>query len=109
MNELQKKIYDYFDRDPELKVLFIFRNSVDLFASIDLEAAEWKQGYRYVAFKGDWFTTKYNLDNDWQYDKVILFFEQESPLAVKSLQASFPLMDVLVANMEYHSQDHTAL
>lgn len=108
MNELQKKIYDYFDRDPELKVLFIFQNSVDLFAAVDLETAEWKKGYRYVAFKGDWFTTKYNLDNDWQYDKIILFFEQESPLAVKSLQASFPLMDVLVANMEYHSQDHTA-
>ena len=108
MNELQKKIYDYFDRNPELKVLFIFKNSVDLFAASDLEAAEWKKGYRYVAFKGDWFTTKYNLDNDWQYEKVILFFEQESPLVVKSLQASFPLMDVLVANMEYHSQDHTA-
>jgi len=108
MNELQKKIYDYFDRDPELKVLFIFSTSVDLFAAVELESAEWKEGYRYVAFKGDWFTTKYNLDNDWQYDKVILFFEQESPLSAKSLQASFPLMDVLVANMEYHSQDHTA-
>ena len=26
MNELQKKIYDYFDCDSELKVLFIFQN-----------------------------------------------------------------------------------
>lgn len=108
MNELQKKIYDYFDHDPELKVLFIFQNSVDLFAMSDLENAEWKVGYRYVHFKGDWFTVKYNLDNDWQREKVVLFFDQESPLRARSLQASFPLMDVLVANMEYHSQDHTA-
>lgn len=108
MNELQRKIYDYFERDTELKVLFIFSDSVDLFTASDLEAAEWKMGYRYVHFKGDWFTIKYNLDNDWQYEKVVLFFDQESPLHTKSLQASFPLMDVLAANMEYHSQDHTA-
>jgi len=108
MNALQKKIYDYFDRNPELKVLFIFQNSVDLFAASELEIAEWRTGYRYVDFKGDWFTTKYNLDNDWQYDKVVLFCHIESPLQTKSLQASFPLMDVLAANMEYHSQDHTA-
>ena len=108
MNALQKKIYDYFDRNPELKVLFIFQNSVDLFAASDLGTAEWRTGYRFVDFKGDWFTTKYNLDNDWQYEKVIIFCHTESPLQTKSLQASFPLMDVLVANMEYHSQDHTA-
>lgn len=108
MNALQKKIYDYFDRNPELKVLFIFQNSVDLFAASDLGTAEWRTGYRFVDFKGDWFTTKYNLDNDWQYEKVIIFCHTESPLQTKSLQASFPLMDVLVANTEYHSQDHTA-
>ena len=62
MNALQKKIYDYFDRNPELKVLFIFQNSVDLFAASDLGTAEWRTGYRFVDFKGDWFTTKYNLD-----------------------------------------------
>ena len=108
MTELQRKIYDYFNRDPELKVLFIFDGAVDLFGVSDLETAEWKPGYRYVDFKGDWFTTKYNLDNDWQNEKVIIYCPQESPLKVKSLQTTFPLMDVLVANMEYHSQDHTA-
>lgn len=28
MNVLQKKIYEYFDRDPELKVLFIFQDAI---------------------------------------------------------------------------------
>lgn len=108
MNVLQKKIYDYFERDTELRVLFIFQDSVDMFATAELESAEWKPGYRYVDFKGDWFTVKYCLDNDWQNDKVVIFCHQDSPLKNKSLQASFPLMDVLAANMEYHSQDYAA-
>lgn len=108
MNELQKKIYDYFERDTELRVLFIFQDSVDMFTTAELESAEWKSGYRYIDFKGDWFTTKYCLDNDWQNDKIVIYCHQESPLRKKSLQASFPLMDVLAANMEYHSQDYAA-
>lgn len=108
MNVLQKKIYDYFDRDAELKVLFIFEDSINDILIEELESAEWKTGYRYVDFKGDWFTTKYLLDNDWQDDKVVIYFHQFSPLQQKSLQASFPLMDVLAANMEYHSQDYAA-
>ena len=105
MSAVQQKIYDYFERDPELKVLFIFNNE---FLAAELQSLEWRTGYRYVDFKGDWFTVKYNLDNDWQYDKVILMFHQPSPLEMKSLQATFPLMDMLVANMEYHSQDYAA-
>lgn len=108
MNVLQKKISDYFERDTELRVLFIFQNSVDMFTTAELESAEWKPGYRYVDFKGDWFTVKYRLDNDWQNDKVVIFCHQDSPLKKKALQASFPLMDVLAANMEYHSQDYAA-
>ena len=88
-----------------MKVLFIFNNE---FLAMELQEAEWRTGYRFVDFKGDWFTVKYRLDNEWQNDKVILLFHQPSPLEVKSLQASFPLMDVLTANMEYHSQDYTA-
>ena len=102
---IQDKIYQYFERDPELKVLFIFNNE---FLAMELQEVEWRTGYRYVDFKGDWFTMKYRLDNEWQNDKVILLFHQPSPLDVKSLQASFPLMDVLAANMEYHSQDYAA-
>ena len=102
---VQDKIYQYFERDPELKVLFIFNNE---FLAAELAGVEWRTGYRYVDFKGDWFTVKYYLDNDWQYDKVILMMHQPSPLQVKSLQATFPLMDLLVANMEYHSQDYAA-
>lgn len=105
MSAVQQKIYDYFERDPELRVLFIFNNE---FLAAELESVEWRTGYRYVDCKGDWFTLKYRLDNEWQYDKVILMLHQPSPLQVKSLQKTFPLMDLLVANMEYHSQDYAA-
>ena len=101
----QDKIYQYFERDPHLRVLFIFNND---FIADELSNAEWSDGYKYVDFKGDWFTTKYNLDNDWKDKKVVMMMHQDSPLRVKSLQASFPLMDVLVANMEYRSQDYAA-
>lgn len=101
----QDKIYQYFERDPHLRVLFIFNND---FIADELSNSDWDDRYKYVDFKGDWFTTKYNLDNDWKDKKVVMMMHQESPLRVKSLQASFPLMDVLVANMEFRSQDYAA-
>ena len=61
MSTVQDKIYQYFERNPQLRVLFIFNND---WAAAELENAEWADGYRYVNFKSDWFTTKYNLDND---------------------------------------------
>ena len=105
MNGTQQKIYQYFERNPQLRVLFIFNNE---FLAEELKGADWAEGYRYVDFKDESFTVKYNLDNDWKDDKVILMVHQFSPLKQKSLQASFPLMDVLTANMEYCSQDYAA-
>ena len=42
MNVLQKKIYEYFDRDPELKVLFIFQDAINALLIDELESAEWE-------------------------------------------------------------------
>jgi hypothetical protein len=103
---IQDEIYGYFERNPWLKELFIFN---DEFVAEELTSiAAWREGYRYVEFGGNWFTVKYRLDHEWADDKVILYFRQASPLQVKSLQADFALMDLLVANMEYHHQDYAA-
>ena len=67
------KIYNYFDREPDLKVLFIFN---DEFLADELREVQWKEGYRFVDFQGDWFTVKYNLDNAWADDRVVLYFHQ---------------------------------
>ena len=45
---IQDKIYQYFERDPELKVLFIFNNE---FLAVELQEIEWRTGYRYVDFR----------------------------------------------------------
>ena len=105
MSNLQNKIFNYFEREPDLRVLFIFK---DEFVALELEGLQWPEPYMYVEFKGDWFTTKYRLDNEWADKKIVIFFRQESPLTNKALQIDFPLMDVLAANAEYHSQDYAA-
>ncbi len=104
-NMSQQKIYSYFDRDPELRVLFIFN---DEFLKDELSEATWKDGYRYVVFQGDWFTCKYLLDTDWAEEKVILYFDMASPLQDKAVQERFPLLDVLCANAVYHHEDYIA-
>ena len=40
------KIYTYFDREPDLKVLFIFN---DEFLADELREVQWKEGYRATA------------------------------------------------------------
>lgn len=102
---MQDKIYSYFEREPLLKVLFIFN---DPFMLDELLHMTWKPEFEFVEFKGDWFTTKYRLDHEWKDKKIILYMAMESPLKKKSLQEKFPLMDVLVANMEYQAQDYAA-
>lgn len=105
MKPIQDKIVAYFERNPLLKVLFIFQ---DPFLQMELQEMSWEANYLYVDFKGDWFTAKYNLDHEWADKKVILYMNMPSPLKYKSLQEKFPLMDVLVANMEYCPLDYAA-
>ena len=76
--------------------------------ALELRDMEWKAGYKYVDFEGDWFTTKYRLDHEWKDERIVMFFKQMSPLKDKTLQLSFPLMDVLCANMEYEEQSYAA-
>lgn len=100
----QDKIIEYFERNPQLRVLFIFN---DPFLREDLKEAAWPVGYRYMEFANDWFTVKYRLDRDWKDDKVVLYFDQSRPTKQEQLE-KFPLLDVLAANMEYSDQDWRA-
>lgn len=104
MIQLQEKIYSYFHRDPQLRVLFIFDNG---FKREELKDVEWEPEYKYVEFKGDWFTMKYNIENEWKDQKVILVLQMGSPFITKQFD-KFPLMDLLTANMEFHDLDYLA-
>lgn len=97
---IQDNIYNYFQLNPELKVLFVF----DSMVSSELEGMDWKDGYKAVRFDGAWFRTKYALENEWKDTKIILLFDRIAP----TNEEVFPLMDVLVANIEYKSESYEA-
>lgn len=71
-----------------------------------LNECVWPEEYLYKVFKGDWFGTKYHLENDWKDKKVILVFRDIAMPQTESQQLEFPLMDVLKANMEYREDDY---
>lgn len=98
-------IYGYFEKNQELKVLFIF----DPMESVhnEIKDAEWREGYKYVVFEGNWFATKYALEYEWCKDKVVLLLKMSCP-EDKEAKAKFPLMDLLVANAEFKSESHEA-
>lgn len=97
---VQDNIYRYFDSNPGLRVLFVFNPLI----KAELTNAEWKEGYHAVAFDGGWFKTKYALENEWKELKTILLFDFISPADA----GTFPLMDVLAANMEYKAESYEA-
>ena len=86
MSTIQDKIYTYFERNSELKVLSIFNNP---FILAEIQDLNWNPGYRFVIFKGDWFTVKYNLDNDWANDKVIIYFNRMNYYLITLLETNF--------------------
>ena len=60
---VQDRIYTYFERNPQLHVLFIF-DQMNVIGS-ELEEAKWSDGYIYQVFDGAWFNTKYAIENVW--------------------------------------------
>lgn len=96
-----EKIYNYFERNENLHVLFIFDPSGMI--EDELSTVQWREGYRYLAPKGGEFTIKYKIDREWANDKVVLAFRHASPVAMKM---EFPLMDLLKANLEFHVDDY---
>ncbi len=103
MKSVEEKIYNYFNLNPNLKVLFVFQ---DINLQTDLREIEWKDGYQYVEFQGDWFTCKYKLDTEWKDSRIVMYFNQQSPIGSTRSMENFLLLDVLKANMEYHADDY---
>lgn len=103
---IQSRIYSYFERNPQLHVLFIF-DRMNIFES-DLEEKEWADGYVYKVFDGAWFNTKYAIENTWKEKRVVLLFPLGTYPATEEQQLKFPLLDMLKANMEYKDDDYEA-
>lgn len=101
---IQKKIFQYFEGNPDLHVLFIFDTTGGI--SSDLSDVEWPDGYRIVTFNGDWFTVKYNLVHEWKNDKVILVFLAQYAPDSQDEKMDFPLYGEMKANMVYSEENY---
>lgn len=104
---VQDRIYSYFERNPQLHVLFIFDRMTIIQTELD-EVKEWADGYIYKVFDGAWFNTKYAIENTWKDNKVVLLFTQETYPHNEEQQLKFPLLDMLKANMEYKEEDYAS-
>ena len=103
---IQERIYSYFERNRQLRVLFIF-DRMNIFES-DLEGKVWAVGYINKVFDGAWFNTKYAIENTWKEKRVVLLFPLATCPATEVQQLKFPLLDVLKANMEYKDDNYEA-
>lgn len=104
--KIQDKIYKYFDLNARLHVLFIFEGISMI--SDSLKDCVWPEDYLFKIFDGDWFNTKYSLENDWKDKKVVLVFRDMVLPETENQQLEFPLMDLLKANMEYREDDYAS-
>ena len=101
---IQDKVYNYFELNDRLKVLFIF----DQFNQIqsELDEVKWPDGYRYVVFNDDWFNIKYHLATDWASDKVVLLFQNSLEPGTGSERELFPLYGEMMANMVFRTESY---
>ena len=104
---VQKRIYSYFERNPQLHVLFIF-DKMNIIQN-DLEDSIWDEDlYIYKIFDGAWFNTKYAIENTWKEKRVVLLFPETMYPQTEEQMLKFPLLDVLKANMEYKEEDYAS-
>lgn len=104
---VQKRIYNYFERNPQLHVLFIF-DKMNIIQN-DLEDSTWNDDlYIYKVFDGAWFNTKYAIENTWKDKRVVLLFPETMYPQTEEQMLKFPLLDILKANMEYKEEDYAS-
>lgn len=104
---VQDRIYSYFERNPQLHVLFIFDNMNIIQSELE-EATDWADGYIYKVFDGAWFNIKYAIENTWKDMRVVLLFRKEDYPATEEKKLRFPLLDMLKANMEFKEENYAS-
>ena len=93
---VQDRIYNYFERNPQLHVLFIFDRMNIIQNELD-DMKEWNDDYIYKVFDGAWFNAKYAIENEWKDKHVVLLFPEQVYPHTEEQQLSFPLLDMLKA------------
>ena len=104
---IQNRIYSYFERNPQLHVLFIFDKMGIIQTELE-DVKDWSDGYVYKVFDGAWFNTKYAIENTWKDKRIVLLFPVGTYPHSEEQQLQFPLLDMLKANMEYKEDDYAS-
>ena len=101
---IQDRIYNYFERNPQLKVLFIF----DRMGGMEAELTEvsWPEEYVFKKFDGKWFNLKLSISRDWADKRVVLLFPSELRPDTEEKRLNFPLLDVYASNVEFKDERH---
>ena len=105
-NAAQQRIQEYFDRNQWLKVLFVFDTKG--FLVQELEGLEWPADFHFEIFDGAWFNAKYAIENTWKDKKTVLLFPNAVCPQNEEQRLKFPLLDILLANMEYKEESYDA-
>ena len=101
---IQKRIYNYFERNPLLRVLFIFDRLGGMEA--ELTDAVWPEEYVFKKFDGKWFNLKLAISRDWTDKRVVLLFPWEMRPDTEEKRLNFPLLDVYASNVEFKDERH---
>lgn len=102
----QNKVTQYFERNKDLRILFVFDPIGDVLNEI--AAFAWEPPYRVVRFAGDWFVTKCALAQMKDGERCILLMPMASPLGSEAEMKAFPLLGELCANAFYSDGDYHA-
>ena len=100
----QSKIYQYFDQNPDLRVLFIFDPVGDILNEV--ESFTWASPYEVQRFKGDWFVTKCKIADLPKDARHVLLMPMDTPLDNPERMAKFPLLGELCSNAQYADEDY---
>lgn len=98
---LQDKITTYFQRNPNLKILFFF--DAEGIHLPEIQALD-MPGIRVKLFANDWFNAKIELNALPANEKVFFYLPMESPQNNDDF-LSFPLLGLLKANKELRTDD----
>ena len=100
----QSKIFQYFDQNPDLRVLFIFDPAGDILNEV--ESFTWTPPYEVHRFNGDWFATKCKIADLAKDARLVLLMPMDTPLESQERMARFPLLGELCANAQYADEDY---
>ncbi len=99
----QERIYNYFEREQDLRVLFVFDRMTAI--ASELCDAVWPDDYVYHEFDGRWFTLKHKLANDWADKRVVLIFDESLKPDTEQKRQDFLVLDILAANCEFRQDN----